>query len=70
MSKANINILKQIVNEELTHSDVRRIANSEIDDYLKSKEFETAVKKLIVDTMEKYYRMMYNKRGFWKGELK
>ena len=70
MDKMNINLLKQIINEELTHSDVRRITNSEIDDYLKSKEFETAVKKLIVDTMEKYYRMMYNKRGFWKGELR
>lgn len=70
MDKININLLKQIINEELTHSDVRRITNSEIDDYLKSKEFETAVKKLIVDTMEKYYRMMYNKRGFWKGELR
>ena len=70
MLKCNTKILEQIINEELTQSDVRRTVNSELDDYIKSREFETAVRKLIIDTMEKYHRMMYNKRGFWKSELK
>ena len=62
--------MKGRINEELTKAEVRSIVNSELTDLLKEKEFERRVRELTTDAMEKFFRMMYNKRGFWKGELK
>lgn len=62
--------MKYRINEELTKADVRSIVNSELTDLLKEKEFEKRVRELTTDAMEKFFRMMYNKRGFWKGELR
>lgn len=61
---------KYILNEELTQSDVRNIINNKLDDYIKEKSFEKRVREITSDAMEKFFRMMYNKRGFWKGEIK
>ena len=59
-----------MINEELTTTDVRNIVNSKMSDYINEKEFEKRVRELTTDAMEKFFKMMYNKRGFWKGELK
>ena len=61
---------KQYLNEEMTKAEVRSIVNSAISDAIKEKEFEKRVRELTSDAMEKFFRMMYNKRNFWKGELK
>jgi len=58
------------LNEELTNAEVRSMINSKIEDALKDKEFEKRVREITTDAMEKFFRMMYNKRGFWKGELR
>lgn len=58
------------INEEVTASEVRSIIDGKITDMLKEKEFERRVRELTVDAMEKFFKMMYNKRGFWKGELR
>ncbi len=44
--------------------------DSKVSEYIKEKEFEKRVREITTDAMEKFFRMMYNKRGFWKGELK
>lgn len=56
--------------EEITKSEIRSMIDSKISDYLHEREFERRVRELTTDAMEKFFRMMYNKRGFWKGELK
>ena len=61
---------KQEINEELTRSEIRSMITSAITDALKEKAFEKRVKELTTDAMEKFFRMMYNKRNLWKGELK
>lgn len=61
---------RQYLNEEMTKAEVRSIVNSAISDAFKEKEFEKRVRELTSDAMEKFFRMMYNKRNFWKGELK
>ena len=58
--------ITQILREELTKYEV----NNMISDKLKEKEFENKVKDIVTDVMEKFFRMMYNKRGFWKGDIK
>ena len=44
--------------------------DSKVSEYIKEKEFEKRVREITTDAMEKFFRMMYNKRGFRKGELK
>lgn len=61
--------IKQLVEAELTRSDVRNVVGSEITDYVKSREFEQAVRKITADAFEKFFKMMYNKRGFWKNDI-
>lgn len=61
---------RKIINEEITSSEVRNIVNSKIEDLLKDKEFEKRVMELTTDAMERFFRTMYNKRNFWKSELK
>ena len=61
---------KQQMNEEITRAEIRSMIDSKVNDYLKEKEFEKRVREITTDAMEKFFRMMYNKRGFWKGELK
>lgn len=61
--------IQQIVEAELSRSDVRSVVSSELSDYVKSREFENIVKKLTADVFEKFFKMMYNKRGFWKNDI-
>ena len=63
-------MLKPMINEELTNSEVRNIINSKLDDFIKEKEFEKRVREISSDALEKFFKMMYNKRGFWKNEIK
>lgn len=58
--------IEQILKEELSKYEVKDI----VSDKIKSKEFENRVRDIVTDVMEKFFRMMYNKRGFWKGDLK
>lgn len=60
---------KRIV-EEITRQELRSIINSRIEEYMKEKEFEKRVRELSTDALEKFFRLMWNKRGFWKSDLK
>lgn len=61
---------KENINEEITKAEVRSMIDSKVSDYLKEKDFERRVREITSDAIEKFFKMMYNKRGFWKGELK
>ena len=54
-------MLKPMINEELTNSEVRNIINSKLDDFIKEKEFEKRVREISSDALEKFFKMMYNK---------
>lgn len=58
------------INEELTKAEIRSMIDSKVADYMKEKDFEKRVREITTDAMERFFRMMYNKRGFWKGELR
>lgn len=62
--------LRQYIKEELSKTEVRNIIDSKIADFLKAKELETRVSEVVSDVFEKFFRMMYNKRGFWKNDIK
>ena len=56
--------------EEITKNDIRIMIDSKVSEYIKEKEFEKRVREITTKKKKKFFRMMYNKRGFWKGELK
>ena len=58
------------INEELTNSEVRNIINSKLDDFIKENDFEKRVREISSDDLERFFKLMYNKRGFWKSEIK
>ena len=64
----NINI-KNIIKEELTKQDVNSMINDKLSVYIKKYEMTKEVKKIVSDVMEEFFKMMYNKRGFWKNNL-
>jgi hypothetical protein len=61
---------ERFINEEITKAEIRSMIDSEVSDYIKEKEFERRVREITSDAIEKFFKMMYTKRGFWKGELK
>lgn len=62
--------IKRIISEEMSRSDVRSVVSSELSSYTKSREFEEAVKKLTSDVFERFFKLLYDRRGMWKSEIK
>nr|DAS58203.1 MAG TPA: hypothetical protein [Caudoviricetes sp.] len=54
----------------LTKTEVYSIVDSELKSFLKDKEFEKKIREITSDVIEKFYKTLYNKRNFWKNELK
>lgn len=64
------NRLKQIIKEELNKTEVRSMISSKLTDHLNEREFKKAVRAIVVDVLEEYFREMWRKSGFWKNPLK
>ena len=62
--------MRRNINEEITKAEIRSMIDSKVYDFLREREFEKRVREITANSIEKFFRMMYNKRGFWKGELK
>ena len=62
--------MRKNINEEITKAEIRSMIDSRVSDFLREREFEKRVRELTADSIEKFFKMMYNKRGFWKGELR
>ena len=62
--------LTKLIREELTKQEVNNIISDKLSSYLKKNEIEREIKNIVTDVMEKFFRLMYNKRGFWKNDIK
>lgn len=62
--------ITQVIREELTKHEVNQMISNKLSGYLKDRELEGKVKEIVSDCMEKFFKMMYNKRGFWKSDIK
>ena len=58
------------INEEITKSEISDIVDSELTSFLKEKDFEKRVKEITAGVMEEFFKMMYNRRSFWKSEIR
>ena len=62
--------MRRNINEEITKAEIRSMIDSKVSEYIREREFEKRVREITSDAIEKFFKMMYNKRGLWKGELK
>lgn len=68
--KVNEDYVRKVINEELSTQEVKNIINNKLSSFIKEKEFEKKVKEITSDIFEHFFKNMYNKRGFWKNDLK
>ena len=61
--------VKQLVIEELSKPEVISIINDKLSSYIRKSEIEKKIKDITKDVIEDFFKMMYNKRGFWKNNL-
>lgn len=61
--------IREIIKEELTKSEVSSMISDKLSSYIKKYELERKVKEIVKDVMDSFFKMMYNKRGFWKNNL-
>lgn len=64
------NIVRKIVMEELSKSDVRAMIDSKMDDYLKEKAFRKKVREIASDVLDDFFKEMWHKKGFWKNTIR
>lgn len=62
--------IRRIVNEELTKSDVQSMIDSELEDFLKERQFKKMVREITADVIDDFFQQMWHKKGFWKNTLK
>ena len=54
----------------ITKTEVYSIVDSELKSFLKDKKLEKRIKEITSDVIENFYKTLYNKRNFWKNEIK
>jgi hypothetical protein len=67
MRMINESRLDKIISEEISKTDVERTVASRLSSSYDSKEFEKAVRKIVVDAIEDLYRTLFNRSSSWKG---
>lgn len=67
---ANKNKLYQIINEEMTKSEISSLISSKIDSNLSSKDFEKRVKEITASVMSELFKLLWQRESFWKNSVK
>ena len=67
MRMINESRLDKIISEEISKTDVERTVANRLSSSYDSKEFEKAVRKIVVDAIEDLYRTLFNRSSSWKG---
>lgn len=67
---ANTNKLYQIINEEMTKSEISSLISSKIDSNLSSKDFEKRVKEITASVMSELFKLLWQRESFWKNSVK
>ena len=61
--------IRQIISEEISKADVESIASRKIDNSYDSKDFKKAVRKVVADAIEDFYRLLWNRSSIWKSSI-
>ena len=61
------NRIKEIINEELSKTEVESIVSNRLSSAYNSMDFKKAVKEITAEVIEDLYRTLWNRSSTWKG---
>ena len=61
------NRIREIINEELSKTEVESIVSNRISSSYNSRDFKKAVKDITADVIEDLFRTLWNRSSTWKG---
>ena len=59
--------IREIINEEITKTEVESITSNRISSAYKSNDFKKAVKEITAEVIEDLFRTIWNRSSTWKG---
>lgn len=62
--------LYQIVNEEMSKSEISSLINNKIDSNMSSKDFEKKVKEIASSVISELFKILWQRESFWKNSIK
>lgn len=62
-------MIKKIIREELTKTDVKGVVSQENEKLLKSANFEKRVKEISAKVIEELYKILWTRKGFWADTI-
>lgn len=66
-SKKNI---FDLVNEEMSRSEISSLISSKIDSNMSSKNFEKKVKEISASVIDELFKILWQRNSFWKNSVK
>lgn len=67
--RLNEQILRGIIEEELTKSEISSLIANKIDDNLSSSAFKKKVKELASDVVSELFKILWQRNSFWKSPV-
>lgn len=64
------NNLKRIITEELTKTEVNNMIKSKLGTNLKSRDFESKVREIVIACISELYKSLWSKKSLWSTDLK
>ena len=61
------NRIREIINEELSKTEVESIVSNRLSSAYNSRDFKKAVKDITADVIEDSFRTLWNRSSTWKG---
>jgi hypothetical protein len=61
------NRIREIINEELSKTEVESIVSNRLSSAYNSRDFKKAVKDITADVIEDLFRTLWNRSSTWKG---
>ena len=61
------NRISQIINEEISKTDVESIVSNRLSSAYRSSDFKKAVKEISAEVIEDLFRTLWNRSSTWKG---
>lgn len=61
------NRIKEIINEEISKTEVESIVSNRLSSAYNSRDFKKAVKEITADVIEDLFRTLWNRSSTWRG---
>ena len=61
------NRIREIINEEISKTEVESIVSNRLSSAYDSKDFKKAVKEISAEVIEDLFRTLWNRSSAWKG---